>query len=175
MNKKEFYEKIRIDENGNPQIEEHVRAGAREFYKLHPNSTIEWLFRSEEAVRTLKMNRYYWAGILSVFCPAHFQTPVEAHEYFSKEYLSEEDIVNIKEDNLSEILSIISKNISHTKPLITQNRIDEFTLCLNWVRSTTTLTKKRMSQHIKDIILEGQELGLEFEDIDKFDEYKSQR
>ena len=56
-----------------------------------------------------------------------------------------------------------------------KEQINDHIFKINWVRSTATLTKKMMKDYIDKVMLDGQEQGIEFEDFDKFDEYRNQR
>jgi hypothetical protein len=149
------------------------KKAVNDFIKQFDGETLEWCLRSPEEIRRLKANRYYWGGVLEVFTPAIFQTTYEAHEHFTKKYLSHVDVLDLREDNFEDVLNEIVSKSSRSRKTVKYERVDLDTVRITWVESTAILSKKRFAKLIKDITLEGQEIhGLEFEPIEKFNEHK---
>jgi len=171
----ELFIRLKINENSEPELLAEDRIKVREFYSKRAGQSCEWLLRDEQEIRSLKANRYYWSMVLTAFCPEHFGDPVNVHEYYSKKFLTQEDVIDIQEDSFGDTLSKITKYASRTKNTIMKEQINDHIFKINWVRSTATLTKKMMKDYVDKIMLDGNERGIEFMDIKQFDEYKNCR
>jgi hypothetical protein len=171
----ELFIRIRVNEKSEPELLAEDRIKVREFYSKNSGQNIEWILRTEEEARTLKTNRYYWGLILPTFCPDLFGTPEDVHEYYSKKFLSQEDVIDIRDDVFGLFLAKITKYASRTRNTIKKEQLDDYTFKITWVRSTAILTKKMMKDYLDKVMLDGNEQGLEFESLEGFDPYKNQR
>jgi hypothetical protein len=172
----ELFIRLKINVNSEPELLAEDRIKVREFYSKRAGQTCEWLLRDEQEIRSLIVNRFHWGAILPNFCPDNFDTPEDAHAYFTGRYLLQQDIIDIREDVFSLTLAKIVKYASRSRNTIVKEQIDDYTFKITWIRSTSTLTKKMFTDYINKIILFGQtELGLSFESLENYDPYKSMR
>lgn len=159
--------------NKKPLFEETDLNKLRDWYEEFDNQSLEWCIRTPEEVRRLRANRYYRGGVLPVFVPAIFQTESEAHNYFTEKYLSQVDVIDIREDSYIEFLCDIGHKRSQSRPTIKRTQIDEYTFEIRWVKSTAVLSKKQFADYVNKVIFDGQtEHGLEFKSIEQFNEYR---
>lgn len=142
----------------------------QKFFDMIPEGMIvpvDFLYPPTE-IRTSKSNKYLWKAVYGGFVPDHFDKEVDAHIYFAKKYLPQNDIVDITEETLQKFMNKILKYSSQNiPPKITM--IDD-KIEINWVRSTASLTKKQFSDYIENVKLFGREQGIEFESIENFKE-----
>ena len=149
------------------------RKAVNDFFIEYNGQVIEWCLRSPGEIRRLRANRYYRGGILPVFVPSIFQHEYEAHNYFTEKYLTQVDVVDLREDSFEKVLFDIGKKQSKSRNTIKRTKIEENIFEIRWVKSTSVLSKRDFADFINKVILEGQtEHGLEFEPIEKFNEHK---
>jgi hypothetical protein len=147
---------IYIDENSKPQLVEADRTFLHDFYSENRQKWIKMKLTGADETRTYQMNKRYWA-MLGYFVPDHFNSTDEAHEHFTEKYLSKLDIFDINEDSFDEILSNIKKYARKIKSIKTNSNIE-----IQWIRSTSTISKKEFTELMGHVEREGSELGIEF-------------
>lgn len=168
---KQLFIKVKINDEAKPEILEEDRSRIRSFYEKNKNQFVEWLIRTADEVRRLKQNRFYWGCVLGGFVPAHFQTAEGAHEYYTRRFLTVKDELDLNDKDFLKDLNRINKYARK----ITEYVVEDNIVYITWVRSTKYLTVKQFTEYCEQIMLEGRELGIEFESIEEFDEYKNQR
>jgi hypothetical protein len=121
----------------------------------------ESVFRSPQEIRTQQANRYLWF-CYGFFVPDNFETTQEVHEHFSREFLTEVDIIDSTEQSFDKFLVKLSKEVSTTikDPIqVIQKDVNIFEI--HWVKSTTRLSKKEFWNHIENnIIKRASDLGI---------------
>ena len=169
---KEFFFETPIRDS-KPLYKQEDLEKVRELYKEFDGQNLEWVVRTPEEIRRLKANRYYWGGVLTEFIPAIYQTVMEAHEHFTKKYLSKVDVLDLNESDFEKELSKIVRLSSRSRNTLKWEKVSENTVRISWIQSTSTLSKKGFASYINDVIRDGQtENGLEFKPIEQFNEYK---
>ena len=152
--------------DGEPEYDSEELRKLKEFFQTHKNQFIDYCFTVGQETRRSKANRHYWA-CLKVFCPQHFQTPQKVHEHYTKEHLQQNDVFEYL-DNFQETLNTALNEIillaSTTRKTIEIN-ISKSSFGIRWVKSTTVLNKKDFYEYVQQVLLAGQELGLEFPEL----------
>lgn len=119
----------------------------------------------EAEIRTSQANKYLWGAVYPAFCPEHFDAPQEAHEHFTKEYLTQQDIVDLTEESLQKFTERLLKQSSQThKPKLVKQ--DDKVIVV-WVRSTASLTKRQFIDYTNKVIDFGSTLGIQFLPIEQ--------
>ncbi len=117
----------------------------------------------EGEMRTSEANAYYWAGILQTFVlRGHFQTVYDAHDHFTKKFLSQETVLDLKEESFNDLLQKIVMQAQKSKNSIKVERLDDKVI-IYWIKSTTALTKKQFAEYCANVMLDGNEQGIDFE------------
>lgn len=139
-----------------PEISE--TQARQEYLASVPDGTIFVLtIEDKKNKRTSDMNKYLW-HLYSYLVPAHFETKELAHEYFVKKYLSQYEVIDLTEENLSNILSKISQYGSNT--CLPKIKVNEDRATITWYLSTSKLTKQDFSNYIENVSVELANLGI---------------
>ena len=166
---KNLFIKIYVNNEAKPEVPEESREALHQFYKENKNTRCEWHLKPEEEVRRLKANRYLFGSVYREFIPGHFQNVNDAHEYYTEKFLSVHDELDLDDPNFLKELNRIQKLARK----ILKYEVNENIVILDWVKTTTKLTKKQFYEYTNLVILDGQERGIEFTPIDQYDEYKN--
>lgn len=119
----------------------------------------------EAEIRTSQANKYLWGAVYPAFCPEHFDEPQDAHKHFSKQFLLQEDIVDIEEESLQIFTEKLLKQSSQTHKPKFVKKGDAVTIF--WVRSTASLTKKQFMEYVNKVVDFGATLGIQFLPIEQ--------
>src|SRR5690554_3626491 len=120
---KQLFIKVKINDEAKPEILQEDRSRIREFYENNKNQFIEWLLRTPEEVRRLKQNRFYFGVVLRGFIPAHFQTVDEAHEYYTRRFLTVKDELDLNDKDFLKDLNRINKYARKITEYVVENDI----------------------------------------------------
>jgi hypothetical protein len=130
--------------------------------KLKDSEMINIEVLTPSRYRTNQHNRYMWGVVYKSFVPSHFQETKQVHDYFADYFLKQTDIIELDSQDfinfINDIKSDASKVLSYRK---INGKIEVI-----WIKSTTSLTSKELTEYINQIKLFGNELGIEFENFD---------
>lgn len=118
---------------------------------------------SDKELRTLMHNRFLWGYVYRPFTPHIFQTVKDTHEYFTRKYLSRSELLDFTKNAFIEVINDIKDKARLILPYEKKGDRVSFT----WIHSTKMLSPKELSEYIKQVQLEGNERGIEFEQFDK--------
>jgi hypothetical protein len=129
----------------------------------------ECVFRSPQEIRTQQANRYLWF-CYGFFVPDNFDSTYDAHEHFSRELLTEIDVIDSAEQSFDKLLVKLSKEVSTTikNPIqVIQKDINIFEI--HWVKSTTKLSKRMFWEHVEKIRKKASEFNITIPDPNQVD------
>jgi hypothetical protein len=120
----------------------------------------ESVFRSPQEIRTQQANRYLWF-CYGFFVPSNFDTTQEAHEHFSREHLTQVDVIDITEQSFDKFLVKLAKDVATTIKNPIQTVYKGNIIEISWIKSTARLSKKEFWNHVENnIIRKASELDI---------------
>jgi hypothetical protein len=94
----------------NEQLEEIDK-----FKQEHDNTEVEFELTPIKELRTSQAFGYYRGVVLPAFVPDHFDTPQEAHLYFSNLYLQQLTVIDLTEEDITKHMQDIITNASRSR------------------------------------------------------------
>lgn len=137
------------------------------FNQFSDGQILEADWQTPNEIRTSQANNYLWGAVYNQFViNGNFDSVEETHSYFTKQFLSRHDVIDLDEESLSNFSSKLMKYCSqHHKPIY---RIIGNTVDIDWVYSTSKLSKKAFIDYIESVKNEGANLGIIFQDLESF-------
>jgi hypothetical protein len=109
--------------------------------------------------RTFRQHRFLRGVVYPCFVPDHFDTVDEVHDYFSRRFLMMQDVIDLEDENLEKILEKIKNHSQKSRNSIKVVRQGD-RLIIDWVKSTTVLSKKSFEEYLINITKAGADLGV---------------
>jgi len=165
-----LYSKFRLISNGEIEIIEDNRKLF--LSRLKEGDVFYLVYKKEKDARTLLQNAYLFGGVYPCFVPDNFDSVQDAHKHFGDQYLSKEIVIDSKDhDALSKI-----KNESREKegfkitimPRYRKDKIIKIELRVDWVKSTSNLSKKEFNNYIDFITIKASEMGIRIMSPEEF-------
>ena len=135
--------------------------------ELKDGQNVEFQVLTDKEYRTSQHNRYMWGYTYRPFCPDYFQDVNAVHEFYTRLYLTHQEVIDFTKENFIEIIN----DIKDKARLILPYKKQGDKVVFSWVQSTASLSPKGLGNYISQVQLSGNERGIDFIEFDKNKHY----